>query len=160
MFIPPLSSVPREQRLKYVRYAAALGMRDANKARKPDGAQFAHESLLYYAYLNAWRDSVPTGWTAYTHAEQTLINAGENKMEAPKTLNGYPVIKSEVHANCVTVMMDAAHKFIVATWWPELGATWSWGHYHHHNSDTDSRNDARDDADASFYDAAKRNATR
>jgi hypothetical protein len=75
MLIPCLNNVPREQRIKYVRYAAACGMRDANKARKLDGAQFASESLLYYAYVNAWRDSVPLGWTAYTFAEHVVLNS-------------------------------------------------------------------------------------
>jgi hypothetical protein len=50
-------------------------------------------------------------------------------MTAPKTLNGYPVIRAEVHTNVVTVMMDAPGQYVVATWWPELGTAWMWGHY-------------------------------
>lgn len=77
-----------------------------------------------------------------------------------RKLNGYPVIAYTQHKNVQTVMMAAPGKFIVATWWPDLGEHWYWGHYFHHNGDTDSRNDARDDADAAFKDAEKRNAER
>lgn len=55
-------------------------------------------------------------------------------LKAPATLNGYPVIQSRVHESCVTVMVerrDQITPFVVATWWPGLLGTWSWGHYEH-----------------------------
>lgn len=49
---------------------------------------------------------------------------------APDTLNGYPVVSKRYHPNCVTVMVEREPgDFAVATWWPELGDKWSWGHY-------------------------------
>lgn len=80
-------------------------------------------------------------------------------MDTPKVLNGYPVIRVEQHGECSTVMMAGADKFIVATWFPNNGSGWSWGHYHHFNSD-ETRNDALDDATVSFNQAATRNARR
>lgn len=50
-------------------------------------------------------------------------------MNAPITLNGHKVIRSAIHKNCVTVMVDKGDELIVATWWPELKHCWSWGHY-------------------------------
>ena len=51
----------------------------------------------------------------------------------PETLNGYPVVAYIEHENCATVMMDRSEgeltDLIVATWWPELGDRWQWGHY-------------------------------
>lgn len=56
-------------------------------------------------------------------------------MIAPNTLNGYPVILATRHPSCVTVVVDrksdypTLQRYVVATWWPDLGTTWSWGHY-------------------------------
>lgn len=50
-------------------------------------------------------------------------------MNVPETLNGSPVIRSAVHEDCVTVMVRGPSDYVVATWWPELGTSWSWGHY-------------------------------
>lgn len=55
-------------------------------------------------------------------------------MEVPAKLNGYPVIRSKVHANCATVVVQretSIHEnpLVVCTWWPKLGSTWMWGHY-------------------------------
>lgn len=51
----------------------------------------------------------------------------------PETLNYLPVIKAEAHANgMVTVMVhnpEDATPYVVASWWPECGSQWSWGHY-------------------------------
>lgn len=72
---------------------------------------------------------------------------------APQELNGYPVVRAARHANCWTVMMyrkGDAMPYAVATWWPELGASWSWGHYM--ASDVE--------AYADFDATATRNATR
>lgn len=57
-----------------------------------------------------------------------------DSMNAPATLNGYPVIHHHSHANCATVLVDRGEeergpRFVVATWWPELKTSWSWGHY-------------------------------
>ena len=71
----------------------------------------------------------------------------------PVTLNGYPVIEYDVHANCATIMVercDNAIKYVVATWWPSLGTSWSWGHY------CATIGEAR----AAFTDANKRNRNR
>jgi len=80
---------------------------------------------------------------------------------APTTLNHCPVIKSEKHANCFTVMMEGEGQYIVATWWPDLGKTWSWGHYTPFNeNDAISRNDAHNEALDDFHHASRRNAKR
>lgn len=72
-------------------------------------------------------------------------------MKAPLTLNGFKVVRSKVHTQCVTVMCDRGDSdYVVATWWPLLGNTWSWGHYL----------DSADEADFCFNDVAKRNAKR
>jgi len=50
-------------------------------------------------------------------------------MNIPTELNSYPVIQSDTHAKCATVMMQKPHgEYVVATWWPELKTTWQWGH--------------------------------
>jgi hypothetical protein len=52
-------------------------------------------------------------------------------MQIPKELNGKPVVHAVAHENGIaTLMMQGDGEIIVATWWPELGASWSWGHYH------------------------------
>lgn len=74
-------------------------------------------------------------------------------LTAPEKLNGYPVIQSEVFAQCITVMMlrdDPRQPFVVATWWPELKTTWSWGHY----------SSSRKQADRDFFDVSRRNLRR
>lgn len=71
----------------------------------------------------------------------------------PTMLNGHPVIRLERHANCTTVMVerDPNHlPYVVATWAPHLGSTWSWGHYCID----------RDEADAEFAATAARNGAR
>lgn len=46
------------------------------------------------------------------------------------TLNGYQVKSIIQHANCATVVVERDEgDYVVATWWPELGSGWSWGHY-------------------------------
>ena len=74
-------------------------------------------------------------------------------MQAPATLNGYPVIQSRVHESCVTIMVersDMITPFVVATWWPALGDSWSWGHYEY----------CRPDALEMFEEVAGRNRRR
>lgn len=63
----------------------------------------------------------------------------------PDRLNGYPVIAYYHHAveqGYVTVLMDACQadrrEWIVATWWPELGTRWQWGHYYDNLPDADA----------------------
>lgn len=51
--------------------------------------------------------------------------------DIPAKLNGYPVISHTIHATCVTVAVDRGDCIVVATWWPELGDSWMWGHYLH-----------------------------
>ena len=75
-------------------------------------------------------------------------------MDTPKTLNGYPVIRVEQHKNCATVMVDKPGEYVVATWWPELGSSWSWGHYFPGPAD------ACDEAMHDFNRTATRNAGR
>ena len=89
---------------------------------------------------------------------------------APATLNGYPVIKSEVHDNGYVTIMVAKpaglgdgpgqkySEFVVATWWPDLGTGWSWGHYFSTYGKTDD--EARNKADADFNETAQRNKGR
>lgn len=56
-------------------------------------------------------------------------------MNAPKTLNGSPVIgtaPSPHGTDCLTVMVHRGGKYtpyVVATWSPSCGDAWSWGHY-------------------------------
>jgi hypothetical protein len=71
----------------------------------------------------------------------------------PTRINGHLVLEFKDHCNgYVTVMVHRAHddSYIVATWWPNLGESWSWGHYL----------DSRDEADFVFTDVSKRNARR
>jgi hypothetical protein len=60
----------------------------------------------------------------------------------PTELNGYPVIRFAEHKNCVTVMVrreqNPAIPYVVATWWPELKSTWSWGHYCYNSVEADA----------------------
>ena len=75
--------------------------------------------------------------------------------EVPKTLNGYPVVLATISMKCVTVMVDRSEKyaeqpFVVATWWPGLKETWSWGHYC----------DSRKEAERVFQDVLEMNETR
>lgn len=61
--------------------------------------------------------------------------AARGPMTPPATLNGLPVLSFVVHKNCATVALvrgadtDPAQTTIIATWWPDLGTSWSWGHY-------------------------------
>lgn len=52
--------------------------------------------------------------------------------EMPATLNGYPV-KATARLReraLVIVHRGTAHDpWVVASWWPELGDAWMWGHY-------------------------------
>lgn len=75
----------------------------------------------------------------------------------PQVLNGYPVVRTERHANCVTVMVRKDDEFVVATWWPELKTTWMWGHYFRFLGDEAT---AKNKAAAEFNDVAERNARR
>lgn len=70
----------------------------------------------------------------------------------PRELNGYPVLHREDHRNGVfTVMVERGEDdYAVATWWADLGATWSWGHY----------STSYDVAAADFKQVAARNAKR
>jgi hypothetical protein len=70
----------------------------------------------------------------------------------PTKLNGFPVEKSTKHLNGYhTVMVKrGADDIVVATWWPGLGDTWSWGHYE----------TSLADAERSFKIIATRNQTR
>lgn len=85
-------------------------------------------------------------------------------IQAPKTLNGYPVIRTESHRNCATVLVDAPGKYIVATWSPETGNGWIWGHYFH--VDGPDKQGAKSEVEtfkkalSDFADTAYRNATR
>jgi len=75
-------------------------------------------------------------------------------MTLPKTLNGHAVELCHDHGNgFATVLVHMPENrvtpYCVATWWPELGQRWTWGHY---CSDIDS--------DDIFNDVAHRNARR
>lgn len=71
--------------------------------------------------------------------------------DLPEELNGYPVIESKQHRNCHTVMVRKPHgELVVATWWAELGKTWSWGHYCFDNQE----------ANKAFAEASARNEKR
>ena len=83
--------------------------------------------------------------------------------QVPDTLNGYPVCAVEMHHTCATVLVirdpenAPNHKdLVVATWSPDAGDGWCWGHYIRHD-DTDV---AQQEAEADFRDTAKRNARR
>lgn len=75
-------------------------------------------------------------------------------LEIGGRLNGYTVVERKAHENCVTVMVlrkdDSEVPYVVATWWPDLGKTWSWGHYCHNIKE----------ADTAFAEAAVRNERR
>lgn len=73
--------------------------------------------------------------------------------DVPRELNGKPVIHAEPHKNCATVLVENNGEFIVATYWPELKNSWSWGHYF-------CGADAFKEATADFDKTAKRNSTR
>lgn len=93
--------------------------------------------------------SYHAGWKEIDHA----LTHGDNHAPVPATLNGHPVVAKEEHANCSTVMVlrdDNSVPYVVATWWPSLGTSWSWGHYC----------DDRVEADRAFRAAASRNAAR
>jgi hypothetical protein len=52
----------------------------------------------------------------------------------PARLNGAQVVRAESHGNgYATITVELANNpvtpFVVATWWPELGTSWQWGHY-------------------------------
>lgn len=52
----------------------------------------------------------------------------------PQTLNGYPVKAFTIHpqgdrALVLVCRPQAFQPWVAATWWPELGETWQWGHY-------------------------------
>lgn len=96
-------------------------------------------------------------------------------VRVPETLNGYPVIKSEVHANgYVTIMVSKPEggrfdtaggaagrkvsEFVVATWWPDLTTGWSWGHYFMVRDGDEEL--ARQKANSDFFETASRNARR
>jgi hypothetical protein len=82
-------------------------------------------------------------------------------VRAPSKLNHCPVIQSRMHARCFTVMMEGEGQYIVATWWPDLGSTWSWGHYSPFTAnDQASKDEAHRLASRDFEDAAKRNIQR
>lgn len=56
-------------------------------------------------------------------------------MNAPKALNGHPVIASAPRRGmsdmlAVVVYRVAARDYVVASWSPMLGTGWSWGHYY------------------------------
>ena len=72
--------------------------------------------------------------------------------QLPTELNGFAVLHAEPHNNCATVMVETDFDIVVATWWPELGPRWSWGHYFDH--------DDRKLAETDFDQTAKRNAKR
>lgn len=53
---------------------------------------------------------------------------------APRSLNGFPVIRSTVHPNgYVTVLVHRKSEthmpYVVATWTPVCANAWVWGHY-------------------------------
>lgn len=76
-------------------------------------------------------------------------------MTAPAYLNGYPVIRYAKHENCITVLVEKpSGELVVATWWPALSTTWSWGHYF------TSPEDRQDRANCDFCATSDRNARR
>lgn len=74
----------------------------------------------------------------------------------PDMLNGYPVVAYIEHDACATIIVDRSKDtgftdYAVATWWPELGSTWAWGHYDLATYD---------DATKTMREVAQRNARR
>lgn len=59
-------------------------------------------------------------------------------MNAPKTLNGYPVIASALRKNKTDLMMVMVKRdtdyqpYVVASWNENCGTEWVWGHYFDH----------------------------
>ena len=53
--------------------------------------------------------------------------------DMPRRLNGYAVHAFNRRADRVLVICHRPdhplHPWVGATWWPELGTTWMWGHY-------------------------------
>lgn len=72
--------------------------------------------------------------------------------EVPERLNGYPVISHQIHAVCVTVAVERGNHIVIATWWPDLGNTWMWGHYLHGKTGGQQQ--------SAFCEVAARNARR
>lgn len=70
----------------------------------------------------------------------------------PRELNGYPVIGCVEHSNkyCSVLVKRADNDYVVATWWPELKETWSWGHYE----------SSYEDASRTYEDVKRRNRMR
>lgn len=62
-----------------------------------------------------------------------LMKSEATTSPVPTTLNGFPVKMVRLHLNgYATVMVEregSIDPYVVATWWPELKDTWSWGHY-------------------------------
>lgn len=78
-------------------------------------------------------------------------------LNTPTQLNGYPVTRVEQHKSCATVMVEKPGEYVVATWWPELGETWSWGHYFPtEHGDLGAFNEAREEFNATATRNAKR----
>lgn len=105
--------------------------------------------------LDAVEDNPDAFGLGYTSRIDVIIAPYDNVMVVPKAapaeLNGYPVVKAERHANCWTVMVNQdGQGFAVATWWPELGTSWMWGHY----------SKFRRDADRDWLEVSQRNAKR
>lgn len=55
--------------------------------------------------------------------------------EIPATLNGARVIAWTIAADRSRALVivereQAFHPIVAASWWPELGGTWMWGHYY------------------------------
>lgn len=76
------------------------------------------------------------------------------EVNVPTMLNGCQVQESKAHLNgYVTVLVNRStlhNPYVVATWWPELGNSWSWGHYE----------DSMLDADKTFREVSRRNEQR
>ena len=140
----------REVMHRYDHYEAPQTSRSWNDGMM-SGACNTHGGFV--AYQLAQAAPVPLMATPAQQPQAQAEPAAPAPLVAPARLNGYGVNKSQVHKNCVTVAVyrpdEPELPFVVATWWPELGNSWSWGHYV-----------SRADMLTTFRNVAARNANR
>ena len=97
-------------------------------------SQGRSSALVELQRMAALADWAVAQQKAQRAAEQAAQPEGALPEGVPPTLNGEPVIKAEKHPNgYATVLVHQPRNqvtpYVVATWTPECGTGWSWGHY-------------------------------
>lgn len=120
----------RAEALAAVAYATAEEV--AEEAE--EAAQAAQEAEEAARMAEAARQAAQAA-TAQAATAQAIAEATARALVAgaPATLNGAPVLAVAAQGDRLRVLVDrgadSAHRFVVASWWPGLGRSWSWGHY-------------------------------